>query len=99
VLHGWLAPGTNGAAAVEARALRCADEGYVALALSMRGWPLSGGADDCGLRQPDDVVAAVAWLRAQPGVAVDRIGIVGPTRSLTWRCGRPPRPIPTSPPT
>jgi dipeptidyl aminopeptidase/acylaminoacyl peptidase len=77
VLHGWLAAGTNGAATVEARARRYADEGYVALALSMRGWPLSGGFDDCGLRQPDDVVAAAEWLRAQPGVAVDRIGIVG----------------------
>jgi dipeptidyl aminopeptidase/acylaminoacyl peptidase len=77
VLHGWLTPGTNGAALVETRARRYADEGYVALALSMRGWPPSGGADDCGLRQPDDVVSAAAWLRAQPGVAGDRIGIVG----------------------
>lgn len=77
VLHGWLAAGTNGAATVEARARRYADEGYVALALSMRGWPLSGGSDDCGLRQPDDIAAAAAWLRAQPGVAADRIGIVG----------------------
>jgi dipeptidyl aminopeptidase/acylaminoacyl peptidase len=77
VLHGWLAAGTNGAATVEARARRYADEGYVALALSMRGWPLSGGNDDCGLRQPDDIVAAAAWLRAQPGIAGDRVGLVG----------------------
>ncbi len=77
VLHGWLTPGTNGAAVVEARAARFADEGYVALALSMRGWPPSGGADDCGLRQPDDVVAAAAWLRTLPGVAADRMAVVG----------------------
>lgn len=77
VLHGWLAAGTNGAATVEARARRYADEGYVALALSMRGWPLSGGADDCALRQPDDVIAAATWLQALPGVAGDRVGLVG----------------------
>jgi dipeptidyl aminopeptidase/acylaminoacyl peptidase len=77
VLHGWQAAGTNGAAVVEARARRYADDGYVALALSMRGWPPSGGADDCGLRQPDDIVAAAAWLRGLPGIAGDRIGVVG----------------------
>jgi dipeptidyl aminopeptidase/acylaminoacyl peptidase len=77
VIHGWLPPGTNGATTVEARARRFADEGYVALALAMRGWVPSGGADDCGLRQPDDVVLATAWLRAQPGVAGDRIALVG----------------------
>jgi dipeptidyl aminopeptidase/acylaminoacyl peptidase len=77
VLHGWQAAGTNGAAVVEARARRYADDGYVALALSMRGWPPSGGADDCGLRQPDDVAAAAEWLRGAAGVAADRIGVVG----------------------
>jgi hypothetical protein len=43
-----------------------ADDGYVALALALRGWPPSGGADDCALRQPDDVAAAAAWLRTLP---------------------------------
>lgn len=77
ILHGWQPAGTDGAAVVEARARRFADEGYVALALALRGWPPSGGQDDCGLRQPDDLVSAVAWLGAQPGVAADRIGLVG----------------------
>jgi dipeptidyl aminopeptidase/acylaminoacyl peptidase len=77
VLHGWQPAGTNGAAAVEARAKRYADDGYVALAMAMRGWPPSGGSDDCGLRQPDDVVAAAAWLGAQPGVLADRVALVG----------------------
>jgi len=77
VLHGWQPAGTNGAALVEARARRYSEDGYVALALSMRGWPPSGGADDCGLRQPDDIASAVAWLRTQPGVNADRIGLVG----------------------
>lgn len=77
VLHGWQPAGTNGAAVIEARAARLAEEGYAALALSLRGWPPSGGTDDCGLRQPDDVVAAAAWLRTVPGVAADRIALLG----------------------
>lgn len=77
VIHGWQPAGTNGAELVAARARRYADEGYVALALAMRGWAPSGGADDCGLRQPDDVASAVAWLRQQPGVIGGRIGLVG----------------------
>jgi dipeptidyl aminopeptidase/acylaminoacyl peptidase len=78
LLHGWLPPGSNGLLpSLEARAGRYADEGYVALMLAMRGWPPSGGEDDCGLRQPDDVTAAVQWLRTQPGVLGDRIGLVG----------------------
>lgn len=77
VLHGWQPAGTNGAALVEARARRLADEAYVALALSLRGWPPSGGADDCALRQPDDVAAAASWLRTLPGVLPDRIALVG----------------------
>jgi dipeptidyl aminopeptidase/acylaminoacyl peptidase len=77
LLHGWQAAGTVAAALVEGRARRLSDEGYVVLAISMRGWPPSGGADDCGLRQPDDVVAAAAWLRAQPGAIADRVGLIG----------------------
>jgi len=77
VLHGWQPAGTNGAALVEPRARRYAEEGKIALALSMRGWPPSGGADDCGLLQPDDVVQAVRWLAAQPGVDPARIALVG----------------------
>jgi len=77
VLHGWLPAGSNGAATVEARAQRYAAEGYVALALAMRGWFPSGGADDCGLQQPDDVERAVEWLRGLPGVQADRVGLVG----------------------
>jgi dipeptidyl aminopeptidase/acylaminoacyl peptidase len=77
VLHGWQAAGTNGAQVVEARARRFSEQGYVALALSMRGWPPSDGADDCGLRQPDDVVRAVSWLASQPGVDPARVAING----------------------
>jgi len=77
VLHGWQPAGTNGAAVVEARAAALAATGHVALALSMRGWPPSGGADDCGLRQPDDIAAALAWLRGVAAVDGDRVAILG----------------------
>lgn len=77
VLHGWATAGTNGASLVENRARRYSEDGYVALALSMRGWPRSLGADDCGLQQPDDVVEAVRWLAAQPGVDPARVALVG----------------------
>lgn len=77
VLHGWQPAGVNGAGVVEARAAAFAAGGRVALALSMRGWPPSGGTDDCGLRQPDDVVAAIAWLRGLAAVDGDRVAVVG----------------------
>jgi dipeptidyl aminopeptidase/acylaminoacyl peptidase len=84
VLHGWTTAGTNGASLVENRARRYSEDGYVALALSMRGWPRSLGTDDCGLQQPDDVVEAVRWLAAQPGVDPARVGVVG----FRSRCSR-----------
>src|SRR5215467_7929028 len=49
VLHGFQPAGTNGASLVEPLAAEFASLGYVGLALSMRGWPPSGGVDDCGL--------------------------------------------------
>jgi dipeptidyl aminopeptidase/acylaminoacyl peptidase len=58
-------------------ARRLCQAGYIALALSMRGWRGSGGLDDCGLRQADDAVHALEWLAAQPQVNRERIGIVG----------------------
>jgi hypothetical protein len=29
----------------------------------LRGWGRFGGIDDCGLRQADDVIAVVHWIR------------------------------------
>jgi len=77
VLHGWLEPGENGADMVSIVAWHLAREGYVALALSMRGWPDTGGNDDCGGKQPFDVVQAVQWLSRQPGVNPERMGLLG----------------------
>jgi dipeptidyl aminopeptidase/acylaminoacyl peptidase len=77
LLHGFQPAGTNGASLLEPTATRFAALGYVALALSMRGWPPSGGTDDCGLRQPDDIAAALDWLAGQPGVDPERLAVLG----------------------
>ena len=77
VLHGWARPGVPGAPRVEGTARRLAEQGYVALALSMRGWPPSSGSDDCGTQQPDDVAKAADWLATLPGVNADSIGVLG----------------------
>jgi len=77
VLHGWAPEGVPGAPRVEGWARRLSEQGYVALALSMRGWPPSGGSDDCGEQQPDDVAKAVDWLATLPGVDADSIGVLG----------------------
>jgi dipeptidyl aminopeptidase/acylaminoacyl peptidase len=77
VLHGWAQPGVPGAPRVEGTARRLAEQGYVALALSMRGWPPSSGWDDCGTQQPDDIAKAADWLATLPGVNADSIGVLG----------------------
>jgi len=77
VLHGWARPGVPGAPRVEGWARRLSERGYTALALSMRGWPPSGGSDDCGEQQPDDVAQAADWLARLPGVNADSIGVLG----------------------
>jgi dipeptidyl aminopeptidase/acylaminoacyl peptidase len=77
VLHGWAQPGVLGAPRVEGTARRLSEQGYVALALSLRGWPPSSGWDDCGTQQPDDVAKAADWLATLPGVDADSIGVLG----------------------
>lgn len=77
VIHGHLPAGANGAASVEGVARRYRDRGYISLAMSMRGWPPSSGADDCALEQPADVVRVVEWLKGQPGVDATHVGLLG----------------------
>jgi dipeptidyl aminopeptidase/acylaminoacyl peptidase len=77
VLHGWAEKGVPGAPRVERVAHRLSEQGYVTLALSMRGWPPSEGDDDCGLKQPNDVAKAADWLLSLPGVAADHVGVIG----------------------
>ena len=54
-----------------------ASEGYVTLALSMRGSSGSDGVASCGARDPADVAEAVAWLGGLEGVDPTRMGVVG----------------------
>lgn len=54
-----------------------AREGYVTLALSMRGSSGSDGAASCGARDPADVAEVVAWLGGIEGVDPTRMGVVG----------------------
>jgi dipeptidyl aminopeptidase/acylaminoacyl peptidase len=77
VLHGWAEKGVSAATRVEGAARRLSEQGYVALALSMRGWPPSGGHDDCGLEQPDDVAKAADWLLSLPNVSPQHVGVIG----------------------
>jgi dipeptidyl aminopeptidase/acylaminoacyl peptidase len=73
LLHGF---GGNALATVEP-AQFLAQDGYIALSLSMRGWQGSEGVDDCGLHQVADTVKALEWLAHQEGVNSERIGILG----------------------
>jgi dienelactone hydrolase len=54
-----------------------AASGFKVLVLALRGWLGSGGDSDQGLRQPDDVVSAIDWLRRLPSVDPGRIGLIG----------------------
>jgi dipeptidyl aminopeptidase/acylaminoacyl peptidase len=77
IVHGHLPAGVNGAATVEGVAKRYSDRGYIALAISMRGWRPSGGADDCALQQSADVVQAVEWIKRRPAVDAAHVGLIG----------------------
>jgi dipeptidyl aminopeptidase/acylaminoacyl peptidase len=54
-----------------------AELGYFVVSISMRGFGASGGADDCGIRQPDDVIAVVQWVHEQLATPEGRVGLVG----------------------
>ncbi len=73
VLHGW---GGN-AMTVAGVAQTLSRQGYVALALSMRGWYGSEGVDDCGLKQPADIASVIEHLTDQSYVLRDHIGLLG----------------------
>ena len=53
------------------------DVGYHAVAVSMRGFGGSAGRDDCGLRQPDDLVAVLGWMRGRGEIDGERLGLYG----------------------
>lgn len=75
VLHGWTESENVGAALVAQVAFEFQQRRYATLALSLRGWPATGGEDDCGGRQADDIVVAARWFAAR--AYVDRVAVVG----------------------
>lgn len=73
LLHGF----AGHAQTMAGLARAAAANGYVALALSLRGWLGSEGENDQGLRQPLDVLAAIDWLGSRPLVDRERLALVG----------------------
>jgi dipeptidyl aminopeptidase/acylaminoacyl peptidase len=51
--------------------------GLAVLLPTLRGWPPTGGTDDCAGRQVDDVLAVLEWLGKSSGVKSDQLFLVG----------------------
>ena len=77
IVPGWAPYNTRPVEEYTYVAQEYAKAGFVAVAITSRGWAPTGGSDDCGLSQPADVVNVAHWLRRQPGVDPDNIGLMG----------------------
>lgn len=77
-IHGWDEAGVyvGRYSAIYARYFS-AEKNIIGLGVTLRGWPDTGGTNDCGLQQPSDISRVVDWLATQPGVDPERIGIMG----------------------
>ncbi|WP_019028064.1 alpha/beta hydrolase family protein [Colwellia piezophila] len=76
-LHGWAPQNVRAGERGTYTAKKFSKSGYVTLAVTMRGWPDTGGDDLCGWKQPQDISLVVDWLKKQANVDPNRIGIVG----------------------
>jgi len=76
-LHGWAPQNVRAGERGTYTAKKFSKSGYITLAVTMRGWPDTGGYDLCGWKQPQDISQVVEWLKKQAGVDPNRIGIVG----------------------
>jgi dipeptidyl aminopeptidase/acylaminoacyl peptidase len=76
-LHGWAPENVRAGERGTYTAKKFSKSGYVTLAVTMRGWPDTGGYNLCGWKQPDDISLVVDWLKNQTNVDPNRIGIVG----------------------
>lgn len=76
-LHGWAPQHVRAGERGTYTAKKFSKSGFVTLAVTMRGWPDTGGYDLCGWKQPQDISKVVDWLKHQPNVDANRIGIVG----------------------
>lgn len=77
IVHGWAPYDSSPIEEDSYVAKEYAEAGYVALAITLRGWKPTGGKDDCGLKQPRDVANAAMWLSKQPGVNPEKIALRG----------------------
>ena len=77
LVHGWMPYDTNPGMEYSYPAKEFADKGFITLSVTLRGWQPTGGKDDCGYRQPKDVINALKWLAALPQVDPTRIALWG----------------------
>jgi dipeptidyl aminopeptidase/acylaminoacyl peptidase len=77
VLHGWLPENENGAEVSLPYAELIAKSGFNTLAISMRGWPDTGGIDDCGYLQSIDITKAISWIKQHSLIKPKTIGLIG----------------------
>ena len=77
LLHGWNWPDNDPSSGLVAVAEAFQRAGFTVLVPSMRGWPPSGGGDDCAGRQVNDVLQSLGWLGRQPAVDPDQLFLAG----------------------
>mgnify|MGYP001813008273 CR=1 FL=1 len=77
LLHGWDWPDRSPATGLRDYAREFQRAGYAVLVPNMRGWPPTGGRDDCGGRQVEDSQSALQWLGGLASVDVNRLFIAG----------------------
>ena len=77
LVHGWMPYDVNPGKEYSHPAREYADQGFVTLSVTLRGWSPTGGRDDCGYRQPRDIIEVVKWLSERQNVDESRIALWG----------------------
>ena len=77
LLHGWDWPDRSPASGLRVFAREFQRAGYAVLVPNMRGWPPTGGRDDCGGQQIEDSLRALQWLGARGSVDPKRLFVAG----------------------
>ena len=77
LLHGWMESGFKGTSWSNNAVAISNARGHVVLTLSMRGWPDTGGIDDCGGKQPRDISKVFEWICKRPEVDENRVFLFG----------------------
>ncbi|MBT8127935.1 MAG: alpha/beta fold hydrolase [Gammaproteobacteria bacterium] len=77
LLHGWSWPENDPSWGMISAAVAFQRAGFTVLVPSMRGWPPSGGEDDCAGKQVEDVLQLLEWLGQQSGVDAGKLFLAG----------------------